>query len=193
MAIGKREWTEAAIAQLAREGVAGIRVELLARKLKVTKGSFYWHFKDRAELLDAVLAEWEAETDMLLQEARKQRGAKARLDRFVDLVKAAEGRIPETAIFMWARQDARIARRVKRTEQARIAFLTSVLEAMEIAPDEAELRAELAYLAFVGMADRISRDPSWRERRDYLFGRLVAVFLESPVNVRWTAEFEVEE
>jgi AcrR family transcriptional regulator len=188
MPTGRTEWVRAALAQLAREGVAGIRVELLARKLRVTKGSFYWHFKDRADLLDAVISEWESETDLLLQEARKQRGAQARLDRFIELVRETEGRIPEPAIFMWARQDPKIARRVKRTEEARIAFLTAALEAMEIPPDEAETRAELAYLAFVGMADRIARDPSWRDRRNQLFERLVATFLDAPRDVKRGAE-----
>ncbi len=191
MAIGKTEWVGAAIAALGREGVQGIRVESLARKLKVTKGSFYWHFKDRAELLDAVLAEWEVETDGIMQEARKQRGAKARLDRFVELVRGSEGRIPETAIFAWARSDAKVARRVKRTEQGRVAFLTSILEAMDIPPEEAELRSELAYVTFIGMAERMSRDPEWRSRRDFLFDQLVRVFLEAPSNPHYTAEIEV--
>jgi AcrR family transcriptional regulator len=188
VAIGKTEWVQAALQALAREGVHGIRVESLAKKLKVTKGSFYWHFKDRADLLDAVLNEWEVETDGLLEEARKERGAKARLDRFVELVRAAEGRIPESAIFMWAREDKRVARRVKRTEQARIRFLTSILEAMNIPPEEAELRAELAYLSFVGMAERMTRDTEWHERRLFLFDHLVSVFLHAPANIKLGAE-----
>ena len=188
MPIGKAEWVAAALEALAREGVHGIRVESLARKLKVTKGSFYWHFKDRADLLDAVLAEWEAETDQLLEAARSERGAKARLDKFIALVRASEGRIPESAIFVWARTDAKVARRVKRTEQSRIRFLTAILEAMNVPPEEAELRAELAYMAFAGMAERISRDPEWNERRIYLFDHLVGAFLESPKGLKLGAD-----
>jgi AcrR family transcriptional regulator len=188
MAIGRKEWIVAALAALGREGVHGIRVESLARKLKVTKGSFYWHFRDRPDLLESVLSEWEAETDWLIQESRAQRGARPRLERFVALVREVRGRIPESAIFMWAREDTKVARRVKRVERARIDFLASVLEAMDIPTEEAELRAELAYLAFVGMADRLSRDPGWEERRDYLLDHLVAVFLVAPENVRFSAE-----
>jgi AcrR family transcriptional regulator len=188
MAIGKTEWVNVALQALAREGVHGIRVESLARKLKVTKGSFYWHFKDRADLLDAVLAEWEAETDKIMEAARQERGAKARLDRFIALAKSAEGRIPESAIFMWARQDPKVARRVKRIEHSRIRFLSAILEAMDLSPEEAELRAELAYMAFVGMAERMIRDPEWDERRLFLFDHLVSVFLQSPASVRFSAE-----
>jgi AcrR family transcriptional regulator len=188
LAIGRREWIEAALAALAREGVAGIRVESLARKLKVTKGSFYWHFKDRMDLLDSVLAEWETETDRLMDAARQERGARARLDRFVQLARETEGRISEPAIFMWARQDAKVARRVKRVEQARVRFLADILEAMGFSPEDAGLRAELAYVAYVGLADRKARDPDWDERRAQLFEAMVSVFLEVPSGIRHAAQ-----
>jgi len=51
-------WVRAATQTLADSGVDGIRVETLARGLGLTKGSFYWHFKDRRALLDAVLEHW---------------------------------------------------------------------------------------------------------------------------------------
>ncbi len=51
-------WAEEAIDVLAKEGVTGLRVEVLAKRCGVTKGSFYWHFKDRQALLDGVLEQW---------------------------------------------------------------------------------------------------------------------------------------
>src|SRR5574343_1151445 len=51
-------WVDTAIDVLAREGVTGLRVEVLAKRCGVTKGRFYWHFKDRRALLDAVLERW---------------------------------------------------------------------------------------------------------------------------------------
>src|SRR5690349_10893201 len=53
------DWTEAALAALARGGVAAVAVEPLAKALQTTKGSFYWHFADRNALLEATLALWE--------------------------------------------------------------------------------------------------------------------------------------
>ena len=52
-------WVDTAIDLLASEGVTGLRVEVLAKRCGVTKGSFYWHFKDRQALLDAVLLRWQ--------------------------------------------------------------------------------------------------------------------------------------
>jgi len=59
MALTKADWTEAALAVLARDGLAGVAVEPLARQLGATKGSFYWHFIDRADLIRATVELWE--------------------------------------------------------------------------------------------------------------------------------------
>ncbi|MHC4350247.1 MAG: TetR/AcrR family transcriptional regulator, partial [Planctomycetota bacterium] len=47
----KAHWFQAALAALAREGIQGVRVERLARDLGVAKSGFYWHFRDRDDLL----------------------------------------------------------------------------------------------------------------------------------------------
>ena len=67
--LDRQSWIAAAIDVLAEDGVEGLRVETLARRCKVTKGSFYWHFKDRRDLFDAVLAEWK---DGRIADIRKQ-------------------------------------------------------------------------------------------------------------------------
>ena len=56
--LDRSAWINAAIELLADDGLDGIRVEVLAKRLHVTKGSFYWHFKDRQDLLEAVLDTW---------------------------------------------------------------------------------------------------------------------------------------
>nr|WP_276601180.1 MULTISPECIES: TetR/AcrR family transcriptional regulator [unclassified Nannocystis] len=58
--VTREDWADAALAALGERGLAGVAVEPLARALGVTKGSFYWHFKDRRELVAAALARWEA-------------------------------------------------------------------------------------------------------------------------------------
>ena len=59
--LGKDDWLRAARLALLNGGVEAVRVERLSRDLRVTKGSFYWHFKDREELLELLLREWEEE------------------------------------------------------------------------------------------------------------------------------------
>ena len=52
------DWIRFAEQEFAKHGVDAVRVEPLAKKLNVTKGSFYWHFKTRRELLDSIIADW---------------------------------------------------------------------------------------------------------------------------------------
>ena len=54
----QRDWIEAGFAEIARTGVEGVRVEVLAKNLGVTKGGFYRRFRDRAALLDGMLQNW---------------------------------------------------------------------------------------------------------------------------------------
>src|SRR6266699_616553 len=55
----RADWTGAALDALARDGLRAVAVEPLAERLGATKGSFYWHFRDRNALLEAAVAQWE--------------------------------------------------------------------------------------------------------------------------------------
>src|SRR5215211_1580023 len=62
------DWTKAALAAIAEKGVANVSIERLARELGATKGSFYWHFKDRPALIAAALDRWERDyTDRIIE------------------------------------------------------------------------------------------------------------------------------
>lgn len=58
--LDRHDWVDAGIAILASKGVDAVRIESLAKQLNISKGSFYWHFKNREDLLEAILAEWES-------------------------------------------------------------------------------------------------------------------------------------
>ena len=58
--LSAEDWAQAALDLIAEQGVAAVAVEPLARRLGVTKGSFYWHFPSRDALLQAALERWEA-------------------------------------------------------------------------------------------------------------------------------------
>src|SRR3978361_2469998 len=79
MAGGKQDtWIEAGFAELARSGVEGVRVEVLAKNLGVTKGGFYRRFKDRAALLDGILGAWSAGRIASIEKQTSLDGATAR-------------------------------------------------------------------------------------------------------------------
>jgi AcrR family transcriptional regulator len=156
-ALQREDWLRAAIAAFARGGVDAVRVEVIANALGVTKGSFYWHFRDRPALLDAILAEWEGETRWLVAEARQADGPRARLERFFELVAENRGYPPDVEILAWARHDPAVAARVEATERMRLDFIRGELRASGIAAVEADRRAKAAYLATQGYVEWVSR------------------------------------
>ena len=151
---------KAARMALLRGGVEAVRVEKLARNLYVTKGSFYWHFRDREELLEALLREWEGELmqDLIPQlKGRRGRAAlKLLLDLLVERVPLGEqGILPsDAAMYTWASVSPKVARRVNQTERRRLKLLKRIIGDSE--------RTELLYLVWLGFVARGQRVPRSR-------------------------------
>jgi AcrR family transcriptional regulator len=153
--LGRDDWLKAARLGLLTGGVEAVRVEKLARNLRVTKGSFYWHFKDREELLEVLLREWEQELlHDIIPRLKGQRGRPALLlllQLMVERVPLGEkGILPsDAAVFTWASVSPPVARRVNRAEIKRIQLLTRLIGDPE--------RTELLYLVWLGFVARGQR------------------------------------
>ncbi len=109
--LDRAAWVAGATEVLAEEGIAGLRVEVLAKRLKVTKGSFYWHFTDRRDLLMAVLAHWkEGRIRDIIKQTRAQPGRELeQIYHVIDVYSASRSRrgmMIELAVRDWARRDA---------------------------------------------------------------------------------------
>jgi AcrR family transcriptional regulator len=151
-ALSRDRWTDAGLATLARDGIDAVRVEPLARRLEVTKGSFYWHFKDRGALLDAMLARWEqVATQGIIDEAERLTGPPAaRLVQLFERVLAARVMDVEVAIRAWGQRDERVAKAVRRIDERRLGYNQRLFEELGLEPDEAAARAFLAYSMLFG-------------------------------------------
>ena len=157
------DWIQAGFSQLSAHGVETVRVEILARNLGTTKGSFYWHFKDREELLLRLLLRWENEEERWLEEAAElQSEAAARWARFVARCADPERARLEAAMYAWSRQDERVARRVATIETKRRAHVVSVLRNVGFTLSAAEKWSEVAWLICLGWMDKTTRDPEFR-------------------------------
>jgi AcrR family transcriptional regulator len=170
--LGRADWLRAARLALLKGGVQAVRVERLSRDLHVTKGSFYWHFKDREELLDLLLREWEEELRQeiipQLRGRRGQEGLRLLLRLLVKRVPLGEeGVLPsDAAMFTWAAVSPEVARRVNRAERNRIRLLNRVIGDSE--------RVELLYLVWLGFVARGQRAPDSRGR----FPQIARLMLE---------------
>jgi AcrR family transcriptional regulator len=158
----ERDWRDAAVRALARGGVAAVAVEPLARELGATKGSFYWHFSDRAGLLRAALAEWEARsTEDVIQRLAAIADPRARLrELFHTALRTRE----DGAIYLAlsaAAGDGTVRAALARVARRRVAFLADCYQEMGAARAESLRRARLAYAAYLGLM-LIERDTSER-------------------------------
>jgi AcrR family transcriptional regulator len=170
----REDWVAAAIRRLTASGIDAVRVEVLAADLGVTKGSFYWHFKDRPELLEAVLKEWEATRARVAAAVPEQATPFEQMSSFLELVTAyaadPDQAALESAVLAWAQKDAVVAERVAAIEAARTANAERLLAGVGFPPSEAAAWADIGYTTFVGMMSRSTRDPRFRQwpRSDYL-------------------------
>ena len=173
-ALGREEWLRAARLALLKGGVEEVRVERLARDLHVTKGSFYWHFKDREDLLEGLLREWEEELlQDIIPRLKGRRGQEALRLLMQLMVKRAplgeEGILPsDAAMFTWAAVSPVVARRVNRGEKKRIKLLTQIIGD----PD----RTELVYLVWLGFVARGQRVPSSRKQFPQIARAMLELF-----------------
>ncbi len=147
----KAQWLGAGLEALRRQGVAAVRVERLAADLGITKGSFYWHFRDRGELLQDLLGHWEAETtEAEFERVRAVRGLEARLLTLAeDVLERGLGRY-DPAIRAWARTERKVATVVAQVDRRRVRALAGLFEDGGFAPAEARTRARLYYTFLLG-------------------------------------------
>lgn len=166
--LDRADWTEAALDQLATGGVDGVRVELLAKRLGVTKGSFYWHFKDRDALLQEMLNHWRRKATLALIERldRTEISPEIRLRKLLRLPlvgqRSARAADVELAVRLWGRRDERAQTALTEVDTQRLMYIAGLLIDCGIAADEAESRAVLAYsymrvAATLLPADAVSR------------------------------------
>ena len=174
-------WIEAGIARLASDGIESVRIELLARDLRVSKGSFYWHFRDREDLLGKILARWEEGERARLEPSGH--AAALRWAWFVDQNSAQERVRMELAIRAWARKDEKVAGCVATADRERTRFIADVLREIGFADAASESWAEVILLVWLGWLDRAAQtvnSESTRSSLGDLLSRLILAASQNP-------------
>jgi AcrR family transcriptional regulator len=132
-------------------GLDGVRVEPLARRLGVTKGSFYWHFKDRQQLVEALLDRWFLIWDDQMSPRMEQAADPA--DRVWALFESVVGRVTRgqtVSLRMLSHSDADVARRIEERDAQRLAFLMEQLVAIGFSLEEARVRGQVYQTIMTG-------------------------------------------
>lgn len=152
--LGREAWLHAAREALIREGIGSVEVGRLARKLKVTRGGFYWFFNSRKQLLNELLADWERTNNAAFKAVLKHAGRNG-MTEFMAIVdiwinESQYNPAWDAAVRDWARLSASVANTVRRVDDERIAVLAQVFKDMGYPDDESFVRARVTYFHQVG-------------------------------------------
>ncbi len=160
MPLSKTDWTEAALLALARDGLAGVAIEPLARSLGATKGSFYWHFADRAELVAATLELYEQrETTEVIDRIQAIPDPRERLTALASYAYAGAAAPNAHAGVLAAASDSRVAPVLTRVTRTRLKYIERLYVDLGLAPDQAARQARLAYALYLGISELRRADP----------------------------------
>ena len=150
-------WVDEAIDVLAKEGVTGLRVEVLAKRCGVTKGSFYWHFKDRQALLEAVLEQWKIGRIRDIEKTTSVTGGNGQeqLRYAIEVYGASrnqKGMSIELAVRDWARHDPLAAAVVESVDLYRLECTRKLFVDSGMSDADAKSRSLLLYACVFGLS-----------------------------------------
>jgi AcrR family transcriptional regulator len=146
------DWVEGAIQLISEAGLRALTVEALAARLGVTKGSFYWHFKGRSELLAGTLSRWEQRaTTEAIAGLSAVTDARQRLNLMLEAATQPARSRSLYAALAEAAEDPIVRRVLNRVASARIQFLETCYRELGFALPQAKAKAVFAYAAYRGL------------------------------------------
>ena len=149
--LSAEDWAQAALGLIAEQGVAAVAVEPLARRLGVTKGSFYWHFPSREALLVAALERWEQfEQEEVFGQLEAIPDPGQRLRSLFELVAHEASSHIVYSELLKALDHPVVRPVIERVSARRLEYLTASFRQAGLGRSDAQHRARLAYAAYIG-------------------------------------------
>ena len=146
----KSDWIKHGLRTLANEGANALKVGPMSTALKVSRGSFYWHFRDIADFRSQLLRSWqERSTDQVIQELEAEKAEPGRLKHLMTRAFNVK-RDLDRAIRSWAAEDEDVAKIVATVDDRRVAYMAKMLVAAGVESRRALPRAAFMYWAYLG-------------------------------------------
>ena len=157
----KADWAEGALQLIAEAGLGALTVEALATRLGVTKGSFYWHFKGRSELLADALGRWEKRaTTEAIAGLSAVTDARQRLSLMLEAATQPPRARSLYAALAEAAEDPAVRRVLNRVASVRIQYLESCYRKLGLTQSQAKAKAVFAYAAYRGLLQLAHEAPA---------------------------------
>ena len=173
--LSRDDWLDQAVWAVVAGGFENVKVLTIAEKLKVTRGSFYWHFSDHADLIRSLLLRWKLQQTALDQKLDSQRSGNPVKD-LEDVVDAAfsqagatlENLRFEQALRSLSHQNSEAAQMLVEIDTERMKLFESKFMAIVKDVKKARDLSALLYLAIVGSYQALSRPVNPPNVRSYL-------------------------
>jgi AcrR family transcriptional regulator len=171
--VSKGQWLDMALEVLETDGVAGVRVEVLAKRLGISKSGFYWHFKNRDHLLKDVLDYWTHELTEVLTTNPEMLALepKHRLTRTAEMILEYDLTRYEIPIRQWALQDTLAARAVRKVNRIRLDYIGGAFSELGFTGDDLEMRTRL-FVCYHTWEAPMFREISRKQRRELIAKRI---------------------
>ena len=165
--LSRDDWLKAALS-LCTKGIDKVKIAPLAEQLGVTTGSFYWHFRNRGELLDALLEYWEREmTDVAVVSVKHHPGPPAkRIFNLMNTVMSQGLARYDLPIWQWAQSDTRASRVFNRVLKKRFSTAAWMFSEAGFSAQQAEIRGYMMVTYMMGEATLIPE--SMAKRKEFI-------------------------
>ena len=143
--LSKEEWLARSLEVLGKKGASELTVESLAQKLGVTKGSFYWHFKNRDNFFRQLIEYWDEQFTQTVIANISSLGVppEERLLELMRLVLAKRLDRFEMPVRAWAQQNPALAPLVRSVDRHRMLFVKALFREMGFDEGEADMRTRI--------------------------------------------------
>ncbi|MDJ0958604.1 MAG: TetR/AcrR family transcriptional regulator [Arenicellales bacterium] len=167
--MSREEWLRRALDVLAKEGQAKLRVRELVDRMGVSTGSFYWHFKNRADFVEQLVNYWaEFSTEQIVERMKSATGsAKSQLLKLMQAINEGDLARYDIPIRAWAAQEPAIARVVKKVDKLRVSVVRQLFVDMGFMGQELEMRV-MTFVTFHSLEQGLFERPSKRERKELI-------------------------
>ena len=141
----REQWLEKALDVLSAAGGAKLRIDKLVDQLGVTKGSFYWHFKNREDFVHQVIDYWHENYTLVVSDSLDQGGGSAeeKLRQLLDMVFVKRLTKYDLAIRSWAIGEKKLQPLVNRSDKHRLKYLRMLFSGIGFDKDGADIRARV--------------------------------------------------
>jgi len=153
----KQDWIFLGYKLFSEHGITGIVVEKMAKKLKVNKSSFYWHFKTKKDFVDEIISYWiSTNTNQIITITNSKTSGNERLEKLIELSFKKD---PYLDFFFflkkYALKDKKHFSLIDQIDNQRIKYTKSILIEIGISEKEAEIKSLLFYKYLIGYHEMI--------------------------------------